>query len=146
METLKKKELMICGYMRNIEKELRMIIPDDIIKEIDAFYMYYIYYDGIFDRNNCSPYIDIKDKHTISGFHCAKLNKPISSDSQAPYRWHVQIEGEIERGEYYIIGIISGQNNDLSRFPNISLEGAYGISAVSGTIFEAEGKIRRDKD
>eukprot|EP01084_Bolivina_argentea_P073327 133056_1 len=151
--SLSEKEITKCellfmyGYIRALHKKTKLHIPDALRHLIFKFYPNIIQYDGIFITKNCGIHISIINKHEISGYFSAKLNKPLpikmneSIIDNIKYKWKLQITGNIDRENWYFIGVVSNRCTNFSTWNRInsthmsgSLTDAYGITLLENNV------------
>ena len=145
-----KYELFMNGYIRKIENRIKLNIPKPLQYLILTFYPKIIYYNGKFYQQNCGNQIKIINQHEITGYFSAKLNEPlpiqINNDNdknistiinEFRYQWKLQIIGNIERKNWYFIGVVSNRCKNFNTWVNptgIRLIDAFGITLLENNV------------
>ena len=134
-------ELIIKGYVHQLETEYRFIIPEEIIMIIMHYYPKKINYIGKFLQANGADYIKIQqDQLSFTGYMSIKLDQPLPTSLQSKsmsvvYRWRALATKNI-RGASVIFGVVSNRCYNFHAYPHVFLLDAYGISMEDRLVFD----------
>lgn len=139
-----KYDMFITGYVRNLENDFKLHIPKPLQYLIMTFYPKILHYLGKFIKDNCGSRIQIVNEYEISGYFSAKLDQPLPTNltssiiNELKYEWKLQITGEIERENWYFIGVVSNRCHNFNTWVNLRsrqhLIDAYGVTLLENHV------------
>ena len=152
MSTEIKFEIIIIGYIRELEDEHSFNVPDEIKKLILVFYPNVINYVGVFLTENAGHRIKIQaNKLSFHGYRSAKLDQPlpISLDNDKIsmiFKWRAVIDAKCYSSDAIIFGVTSNRCHNFHGYPFGSLMDPYGISMRNTRVFLGNEKKKANDD
>ena len=134
-------EILITGYIRELEDKHSFIVPEGIKKLILEFYPKKINYVGIFLTENAGHRIEIQaDKLSFKGLRSAKLDQPLpisldKDEISKIFRWRAVIDAKCIDSKAIIFGVTSNRCHNFHGYPFGSLMDPYGISMRNNRVF-----------
>ena len=131
MEVENQYDLIIIGFVRELESMYDLNVPDGIKQLILLFYPKIINYAGRFMKKNAGRMIEIIDDFCFKGFRAAKLNKrlPIELENtnlSTTYRWRARYETASKNNfDAVIFGVVSNRCTEFHAYPDTDLIDAY---------------------